>query len=148
MVSIHKGTLGHVAHGVIAAGSKRPLPQRLQRIYLGIDELIRTYRPDGVAVEAIFHARNARSSLILGHARGVVLLAAANGGVAVHEYSALAVKQALTGYGHADKAQLGYMVQRLLGIDNLSSVDASDALAVAICHAHAFRTMNKLQEPS
>jgi crossover junction endodeoxyribonuclease RuvC len=130
------GALRHVAHGVIQADSGRPLPQRLQRIHHRIVELIEFHRPESVAVEAIFHARNAKSSLTLGHARGVILLACVDAGLEVHEYSPRVIKQALTGYGQADKEQIRFMVRSMLGLRENPPLDASDALAVAVCHAH------------
>jgi crossover junction endodeoxyribonuclease RuvC len=137
VVSLQHGSLRHVGHGVIRAGTAGPFPHRLQRIYAGMMEVMERYRPDGAAVEAVFHAKNARSSLIMGHARGVILLAAVQWGVEIDEYSPLQVKLAVTGYGHAHKEQIRTMVKGLLGIREVSSLDASDALAVAICHAHS-----------
>lgn len=136
LISYRRGSLDLVGHGVIRVGSRRSLPQRLKAIYLGIKDVIQTHRPEGVAVESIFHAENARSSLILGHARGVILLAAVQLEMEVYEYSPRQVKQALTGYGSAEKEQLRAMVKSLLGIREALTLDASDALAVAICHAH------------
>ncbi len=145
LVSLQAGSPRHVAHGVIRGGSTGPFPHRLQKIYTGMMEVMERYRPEGVAVEAVFHAKNARSSLIMGHARGVILLAAVQAGVEVHEYSPLQVKLAVTGYGHAGKDQIRAMVGKLLGIPEVSSLDASDALAVAICHAHSQQIQGKLR---
>jgi crossover junction endodeoxyribonuclease RuvC len=136
VIDSQSGVLRHVAHGVVQADSSRPLPHRLQRIHHRILELLEFHRPASVAVEAIFHARNAKSSLILGHARGVILLACVDAGLDVHEYSPRQVKQALTGYGQADKEQIRFMVRSLLGLQESPPLDASDALAVAVCHAH------------
>jgi crossover junction endodeoxyribonuclease RuvC len=128
-----------VIQGVIRVGSRLPLPRRLQAIYLGVRDVIQAHTPQGVAVESIFHAQNARSSLILGQARGVILLAAVQLELEVYEYTPRQVKQALTGYGNAGKHQLRAMVKSLLGIEGAIALDASDALAVAICHAHSLR---------
>jgi crossover junction endodeoxyribonuclease RuvC len=129
--------LQHVTHGVIQAGAPGlPLAQRLGRLYRGFMSLAEQYRPEVMAVEAVFHARNARSSLVLGHARGVILLAGIHAGLSVEEYSPLSVKQALTGFGAAEKQQVRYMVASILGLHELPPMDASDALAVAVCHAH------------
>lgn len=96
---------------------------------------MQAFRPEVMAVEAVFHARNPRSSLVLGQAKGVILLAGLHAGAEVREYSSLTVKQALTGNGSAQKAQVRYMVRALLGLGANVPLDASDALAVAICHA-------------
>jgi crossover junction endodeoxyribonuclease RuvC len=107
-------------------------------------DVIERHRPQSMAVEAIFHAKNARSSLILGHARGVILLAAVQAGVEVYEYSALQIKQALTGYGRAGKEQTRAMVRSVLSIRETPPVDASDALAVAVCHSQSHKLHEKL----
>lgn len=129
--------LYHVAHGVIRGGATGlPLPQRLARLYRGFLDLMEEYSPEAMAVEALFHSRNARSSLVLGHARGVILLAGVHAGLDVQEYSPLTVKQALTGCGAADKEQVRYMVRAILGLPQPPPMDASDALAAAVCYAH------------
>jgi crossover junction endodeoxyribonuclease RuvC len=148
LLSFDRGSFGHMAHGVINTGCNSALAHRLEQIYGGIQEVIRDYRPDGVAVESIFHARNARSSLILGHARGVVLLASIHCGVNVYEYSPLEVKQALSGYGRAGKEQIRSMVRAILTMDALPPLDASDALAVAICHAHFQQHLQRVRMTS
>jgi len=124
--------------GAIAAPSKSRLPERLQRIHDGLSRLLAANRPDCVAIENLFHAKNVKSALVLGHARGVAVLAAVEAGVPVVEYSPAEVKLALTGYGRAEKGQLQRMVALLLGLERAPSPhDAADALALAICHAHA-----------
>jgi len=139
LVAASRGSLQHLAHGVIICGSSRiPLPERLGVLYRELTRVMETFRPDVMALEGLFHSKNPHSSLILGHARGVILLAALHGGVEVHEYSPLMVKQALTGYGLARKEQVRYMVKALLGLAQVLPVDASDALAAAICHAHSW----------
>ncbi len=144
LVAIQAGRLIHVAHGVIRAGNGPSLPHRLQQIHHGMEAVIQSHRPAAVAVESIFHAKNPRSSLIMGEARGVILLAAIQGGVEIYEYTPLQVKIAVTGYGHAGKEQIRAMVRRLLGVREVPPVDASDALAVAICHAHSQALGGKL----
>jgi crossover junction endodeoxyribonuclease RuvC len=144
IVSSHRRALQYVGHGVIRAASRLPLPQRLQAIYRGIHDVIDAHRPNGMAVEAIFHARNAKSSLVLGHARGIALLAAVERSLDIYEYSPRQVKQALTGYGNAPKEQLRAMVRALLALQGAVPLDASDALAVAICHAHCHQTEQRL----
>ncbi len=126
-----------VASGAIRSRASQPFPERLNRIHARLTELILEHRPDCMAVEDVFYARNARSALKLGHVRGVALQAAAAQGLPVAEYTPLAVKSALTGYGQAGKPQVLHMVRVLLALPaDPDSLDASDALAVAICHLH------------
>ncbi|HET7677001.1 MAG TPA: crossover junction endodeoxyribonuclease RuvC [Candidatus Limnocylindrales bacterium] len=116
------------------------LPQRLFAIHEAIGELIETHRPELVAVERLFFNRNVQTAFAVGQARGVVLLAAAEHGLPVLEFGPHEVKMAVTGYGRADKGQVQRMVQVVLGLDGLPRPDdAADALAVAICVAHAHR---------
>jgi crossover junction endodeoxyribonuclease RuvC len=109
---------------------------RLREIHDGLCEVIGEQKPDWAAVEEVFMARNPMSALKLGHARGVAMLAASRHGLPVREYSALAVKQGVTGYGKADKEQVQQMVRALLQLSASPSQDAADALAVALCHAN------------
>ncbi|HUF48568.1 MAG TPA: crossover junction endodeoxyribonuclease RuvC [Vicinamibacterales bacterium] len=126
-----------VTVGVLALRAAAPLPDRLHEIHRQLARLLREASADCVVVENLFHARNVRSALVLGHARGVAVLAAVEAGVPVVEYTPAEIKQAVVGYGRAEKAQLQQMVQLLLGLDAPPSPhDAADALAVAICHAH------------
>lgn len=127
----------HLAHGTIATAATREQGVRLSGIYRGIEELIEAYRPDGVSIERVFFARNAQSALKLGQARGVVLLAAANHHVTVHEYAAAEIKLAVVGYGQATKGQVQMMVASLLRLPPRLPPDAADALAAAICHLHS-----------
>ena len=121
-----------------AAGGRASFPDRLLAIHRGLTELIAEARPDCVVIENLFHARNVRSALTLGHARGVAVLAAVQAGLPVVEYTPAEIKVAVVGYGRAEKTQLQQMVKLLLGLDTTPSPhDAADALAVAICHAHA-----------
>ncbi len=127
--------LRHVAHGVIVAHrGDPPFEERLLRIHLGLQEVLALHEPTVVAVEGIFHYKNALSALKLGHARGVALLTARLAGMEVHEYKPTVVKQAVVGTGRADKQQVSKMISLLLGIVEPSNDDAADALAVAICH--------------
>ena len=127
-----------VACGAITARAGDPFPQRLARIHRELAALLASCRPDCVAVENLFHASNARSALKLGHARGVAILAAVEAGCEVVEYTPAEVKRAVVGYGRAEKHQVQQMVKLLLGLARAPSpFDASDALAVAICHLHA-----------
>ena len=127
-------------YGVITTLSGSPLPARLQRIYRELRALIEERSPMAVAVEEIFFSRNVRTALTVGQARGVVLLAAAEAGLAVHEYTPLQVKQAIVGYGRATKDQVQQMIKMLLGLETIPQPDdAADAIAVAICHIHSAR---------
>jgi crossover junction endodeoxyribonuclease RuvC len=129
-----------VACGAIAAPARLPFPERLLAIHTALVEQLARCRPDCVAVEALFHAVNARSALQLGHARGVVLLAATQAGLPIAEYPPAEVKRAVVGYGRAEKPQVQHMVTLLLGLDQAPEpLDVSDALAVAICHVHMLR---------
>ncbi len=129
--------LRFVACGAIAAVPGDALPAKLSRIHASLKALLVTHRPDCVAIENLFHAKNARSALILGHARGVAMLAAVDAGLPVIEYTPAEVKVAVVGYGRAEKGQMQQMVKVLLGLDVVPSPhDAADALALAICHSH------------
>jgi crossover junction endodeoxyribonuclease RuvC len=128
--------LRYVACGLIAVPPKPSLPARLARLFGALNEVLDRFAPDEAAVEESFVNRNAASTLKLGLARGVVLLAPASRGIDVFEYAANLVKKSVTGAGHAEKRQVGAMVGRLLPGSHAESADAADALAVAICHAH------------
>jgi crossover junction endodeoxyribonuclease RuvC len=125
-----------VETGALAPGQRLALAEKLRHIHDGLEALIARLRPDALAVEDVFHAHNARSALVLGHVRGVVLLAGARAGLAVHEYPPATVKQQVTGFGRAEKGQVAFMVTRLLELDAAAEPgDATDALAVALCFA-------------
>jgi crossover junction endodeoxyribonuclease RuvC len=126
-----------VSCGALTSGARTPFPDRLLTIYDGLARLLEVHRPDCVAIEDVFHARNVRSALALGHARGVALAAASRAGVPVAAYAPAQVKRAVVGYGRADKRQIQHMIRLLLGLDAAPTPhDAADALAVAICHLH------------
>jgi crossover junction endodeoxyribonuclease RuvC len=123
--------------GTVRTGPAAAFPDQLRIIYRELSSLLAEYRPECVAIENIFHALNARSALKLGHARGVAMLAAIEAGVTVVEYTPAEIKRAIVGYGRAEKPQVAQMVKLLLGLDAIPrSHDATDALAVAICHLH------------
>jgi len=125
-----------VAAGVIQPDPATSLGERLNYIASGLRAIIAAHRPEFVAIEEVFYARNARTALRLAHVRGVALLAASEAGLQIGEYSALEVKTAVVGYGRADKHQVKVMIRSLLELPDLpASEDAADALAVAICHA-------------
>ena len=132
--------------GAVLTEAKKPLPQRLHQMYAEISALITTYRPQVAAVEELFFCNNAKSAIIVGQARGVALLAAVNAGLDIFEYTPLQVKQALTGYGRADKEQVGKMVKTLLGLAAVPRPDdAADALAIAICHIFSAKHNQAIQ---
>jgi crossover junction endodeoxyribonuclease RuvC len=136
-----------VAYGAITTSSDWPLPERLQRIYRELTALIEDQQPTAVAVEELFFSKNVRTALSVGQARGVALLAAANAGLPVHEYTPLQVKQAIAGYGRATKDQVQQMVRMLLALDSVPQPDdAADAIAVAICHIHSAKLTAMLHE--
>jgi crossover junction endodeoxyribonuclease RuvC len=128
--------LSHIANGQVRTDPKQKLPARLLKLDEELGRIIEAHRPDEAAVEEVFLNDNPQSSLKLGQARGVVLVAAARRGVVVGEYAARLVKKAVVGTGGADKTQIHFMVQRLLPGVKIAGADAADALAVAITHAH------------
>lgn len=131
-----------VAYGAIRTAADSPLEVRLQKIYQELKVLLETYHPDYYAIEELFFNKNVRTALAVGHARGVALLAAANAGLKVYEYTPLQVKQAVVGYGRADKAQVQFMVKTLLNLESVPKPDdTADALAIAICHAHSVNSL-------
>jgi crossover junction endodeoxyribonuclease RuvC len=132
---LSNGKISYVASGVVKVPALA-LDGRLKVIYEGISEVIGNWRPDVVAVEKVFMARNADSALKLGQARASAILAAANRLLPVSEYTALQIKQALVGKGHAQKEQVKHMVKALLALSGNPQADAADALACAVCHAH------------
>lgn len=138
------GKLDCMTCGAIKLSTREPLPLRLSRIYMHLGAIISEHQPDEVAIEDVFYALNVKSALKLGQVRGVAMLAAAVAGLEVAEYSPLTIKSSVVGYGRAEKQQVQHMVTRLL---NLSappeSFDASDALAIAICHVHTVGTLNR-----
>jgi crossover junction endodeoxyribonuclease RuvC len=129
------GSLAYIASGCIKSGDA-DLPERLKTILAGLREVIGAHRPQQVAIEKVFVNVNPASTLALGQARGTAICAAVDAGLPVSEYTALQVKQAVVGKGHAKKEQVQEMVKRLLRLPGAPSTDAADALACAICHAH------------
>jgi crossover junction endodeoxyribonuclease RuvC len=130
------GSTIYITAGQIAMPKKLPLSVRLKYLYEGLSEIFHTYQPDEAVIEKIFFAKGIKSALHLGHARGVAMLTASMQDIPVIEYSALEIKQSVTGYGHADKNQVQHMVKAILGINLTLSFDSSDALAMALCHSH------------
>lgn len=147
IVEGHGSRLKSLHWNTIKTNSNQPFAERLKTIHEGIHSAIEQFAPTALALEDIFFATNAKSTIKLGQVRGVVLLAAAQAGIDIHEYSPLEVKQTVVGHGRADKKQVQSMVVHLLGLKlKPDSLDASDALAVAICHLNNFSTRRKLQQ--
>ena len=137
--------LRYVQHGAIVTPSNWEMPRRLARLFDGVTELVRGYRPETVAVEELFFNTNVTTAITVGQARGVALLAAYKAGVEVAEYTPLQVKQAITSYGRAEKRQVQEMVKTLLNLWEIPKPDdAADGLAIAICHAFSSRMGGKV----
>ena len=144
VIAAEGNRLSHVANGQVRTDPKAELAARLVRLDEALGEVIAAHAPAEAAVEEVFLNENPQSSLKLGQARGVVLLAAARRGLQVGEYSARLVKKAVVGTGGAEKAQIHFMVQRLLPGARIAGADAADALAVAITHAHHLATARRV----
>jgi crossover junction endodeoxyribonuclease RuvC len=133
-----------VHYGVISTPAKSPLSARLVAIHEELQAILDEHSPESAAVEKLYFQKNVSTAMSVGQARGVILLALAQYGLEVEEYSPQDVKIALTGYGGAEKQQMQKMVQTLLNMDSQPSPDdAADALAVAICHLHTMRTLQR-----
>jgi len=144
VVSYDRGKFTLESAGALRLSSAGSLPRRLLAAADGIRRVVEDHRPDEVCLEDIFQHVNVRSALVLGHVRGALMLELARASLVVHEYTALQVKKALVGHGHAAKEQVRAMVLRLLGVAELPGPhDVSDALAVAICHAHSHATLRR-----
>lgn len=140
LINERNDKLCFVECGVIKTSPKNTAQERLRQIYHEAKALFRRYQPGSVAVEKLFFGKNAKTAIKVGQARGIILLAAAEAGIEIAEYTPLEVKMALTGYGRADKKQIQQMVKTLLGLNFIPKPDdAADALAVAICHQHSYR---------
>lgn len=141
VVEMRGREMGLLEHGTLRlmgkdeTGMPRDYPKRLLAVLEGLRSVIERTKPRAIVVEKIFFGKNAHSALALGQARGVVLVAGAEAGLALHEYSTTEVKQAVTGSGRADKTQVARMLEILFGNQKFSTPDASDALALAVCHA-------------
>jgi crossover junction endodeoxyribonuclease RuvC len=144
VIEVRGNRLSYVADGVVEVPGKRPLAERLVDLFRQIGDVIGRFEPDQAAVEESFVNKNPASTLKLGVARGVVLLAPAERGIPVSEYSTNLIKKSVVGVGHAEKAQVQMMVRRLLPGCLATSADAADALAAAICHAHHAQTARSI----
>lgn len=125
-----------VDHGIVRAPAKSPFSQRIYHIFKEVSEILERFGPAEMAVEDLFYAKNAKSSLKLGHARGAIFVAAVQNNLKVFEYTPLEIKKSVVGYGRATKEQVRTMVRVILELDTDLPLDTSDALAAAICHLH------------
>jgi len=148
VIDVAGNQLTHVADGVVHAATDQPLAARLVSLFRQVTAVLDRFRPDEAAVEETFVNRNPASTLKLGVARGVVLLAPAERGLPVAEYSANLIKKAVVGAGHAEKAQVQMMVRQILPGCDIAEPDAADALAVAIYHAHLVGTRRLWSAPA
>ena len=148
VIDVEGSELSYVASGTISTIhlEKGQLPARLKVLFDGVREVIARYQPDGASVEIVFVNVNPQSTLLLGQARGSAIAALVSAHLPVTEYTALQMKQAVVGWGHASKSQIQEMVRRLLHLPGLPGPDAADALGLAITHAHAARAMARLAQ--
>ncbi|HZD25576.1 MAG TPA: crossover junction endodeoxyribonuclease RuvC [Alphaproteobacteria bacterium] len=144
MVEAASGRLSHLGHGVVVSDGSRPLSERLRQLFEALGEVLALWQPDEAAVEETFVNKNPTTTLRLGQARAIALLAPAMAGIPVAEYPPNLVKKAVVGTGHAQKQQVAMMVRTLLPTAGAVEADAADALAVAICHAHLRQTEQRV----
>lgn len=132
-----------VDYGAVTTDAKTPMPYRLQHLYTELESIIEKYKPEEAAIEELFFNNNAKTAIMVGQARGVAVLACVNGGLDISEYTPLQIKQALVGYGRADKKQIQAMVKAILNLREVPKPDdTADAVAAAICHGHSRNTRN------
>ena len=142
VVEDSNGSLCLIDYGTITSWKKDPFPGRLKKIYDGLSEVIKKHKPGHVAVEKVFYGKNVKAAIKIGEGRGVAILCAAAAGVPVAEYSPTVIKKSVTGSGGAQKAQVQEMVRVILNLSECPEpLDASDALAIAICHCHRRKLM-------
>ncbi|MDW7674603.1 MAG: crossover junction endodeoxyribonuclease RuvC [Bacillota bacterium] len=145
IVSMKGNKFSPVEFGAIRTASDLPLANRLEKIYCQLEDLIIKHNPEHIAIEELFFNKNVKTALAVGHARGVVMLAAVKKGMEIFHYTPLQVKQAVVGYGRAEKEQVQYMVKGILGLPKVPKPDdVADALAIAICHGHSNSFNNRL----
>lgn len=134
-------------YGVVTTNPSMAMPDRLKYLYTQIMEIIHEYEPDVVSIEELFFNTNSKTALLVGQARGVVILACANSGIEIREYTPLQIKQGLVGYGRADKKQVQAMVKAILNLNEVPQPDdTADALAAAICHGNTSRLLNSIDK--
>ena len=140
IISIKNETPSLIDFGIIAPNRKDSVPERIFTIFTDVCHLIEKYNPNIFSIEDVFYSRNFKSAMLLGQARGAAILAASKYKISIFEYSAKKVKQSITGNGNADKTQVQYMVTKILNIKNNSiPLDASDALAIGMCHINQLK---------
>ncbi len=145
VVSGDNNRLKVIDYGVTKTEANIDTPQRLLAIFNSIEQLIEKYQPDAIAIEELFFNKNVKTALTIGHARGVIVLAGARSNADLYEYTPLQVKQAVVGYGRAEKQQVQQMVKLILNLKEIPKPDdAADALAIAICHIHCSQMGRKL----
>lgn len=129
-----------VEYGAITTDAGVPFDERLHIIFTELNVLINKYKPDDMAIEELFFNKNVKTAIMVGHARGVEILSAVNNGLSVYEYTPLQIKEAVVGYGRAEKVQIQKMVKMILNLDEIPKPDdVADAIAVAICHGHSLK---------
>jgi crossover junction endodeoxyribonuclease RuvC len=145
LIEKKENTLIYIASGTISFPNSLPFSKRIHKIYVSLLEVIQTYHPEEMSIEDIFFAKNVKSALKIGHARGAALIAAIQGNLRIFEYTPLQIKQSVVGYGRATKEQVRSMVKLILKINKHLPLDISDALAIAICHHNwvRFKDTNK-----
>jgi crossover junction endodeoxyribonuclease RuvC len=147
IVEFEQGQPRLVAAGALTTPAGMAQPERLRRLYDGLRELLALHRPDNAAIEELFFGKNVNTAITVGQARGVALLALVQAGLPIQEYKPTVVKQAVAGYGGADKRQMQEMVRVTLGLASVPRPDdAADALAIAICHAYTGPTMQRMRD--
>ena len=140
LIEINENNCKVLDFGVVSPENKEKLSIRLRTIYNDISLIIDRYNPSILSIEEVFFGKNVKSALLLGHARGVAMLSASNNNIPVFEYSARKIKQSVTGNGNAHKSQVSYMVMKQLGLNSVNCPsDASDALAIALCHLNQIK---------
>lgn len=147
VIEERNGTITMIACGVVRTPAGQEQAQRLLHVHTALSELLTTYRPDAGAVEELFFSKNVTTALTVGQARGVALLALAQHNIPIFEYKPLVVKQAVAGYGGADKKQMQEMVRMTLRLQSVPKPDdAADALAIAVCHAYSAPMLRRIAE--
>ena len=141
VITNNNNGLGLIAYGEIKPGNGKYLSRCLKTLYAGVVEIIEKHEPDVVSLEDIFYGKNVKSLIQQGHARGTIILAATHKNIPVYEYTPLEVKKAVVGYGRAEKSQVQYMVKSIFGLSEIPPPDASDALALAVCHSNFLKAV-------
>ena len=136
-----------VDYGAVTTDSKMAMPDRLKVLYNSLMDIITEYEPDVASIEELFFNTNAKTAILVGQARGVAVLACANSGLEIEEYTPLQIKQGLVGYGRAEKKQVQLMVKTILNLNEIPKPDdTADALAAAVCHGHSANSRNRMKK--